>query len=61
MAVKGVLKELGYKYRTLSKQLATSHYAQRNEQFQIIFDLVCLMGLQSPIISIDCIAERYKN
>ena len=54
MAVKGVLKELGYKYRTLSKQLATGHYAQRNEQFQIIFDLVCLMSLQSPIISIDC-------
>ena len=52
--VKRILNELGYKYRQLSKQLATGSYAQRDTQFEIIFQLVLLMSLQSPVISIDC-------
>jgi|GEM_PF-6679030 hypothetical protein len=44
---KRLLKESGYGYR---KQLGT--YAQRNEQFAIITQLI--MSTQSPIISIDC-------
>lgn len=53
-SVKKILHELGYKYRKQSKQLATGSYAQRNEQFEIITNLVLLMSLKSPIISIDC-------
>ena len=52
--VKRILKGLGYKYRKLHKNLATGSYKQRNEQFQIIFDLILLVGLDVPIISIDC-------
>jgi hypothetical protein len=52
--VKRVLKELGYRYRKQSKQLATGSYASRNEQFQIICSLVLMMSLKSPVISIDC-------
>jgi hypothetical protein len=52
--VKRLLKELGYGYRTPSKQLATGYYPQRNKQFEIICSLVLLISLDSPIISIDC-------
>jgi hypothetical protein len=52
--VKALLKELGYGYRKQQKQVATGTYACRNEQFNIIFDLVLAMSLQSPVISIDC-------
>jgi hypothetical protein len=52
--VKRLLRELGYGLRKQSKQLATGHYAQRDEQFRIICSLVLLMGLQSPVLSIDC-------
>ncbi len=52
--VKRLLKELGYGYRKQSKQLATGNYAHRNEQFDIIFSLVLIMSLESPVLSIDC-------
>lgn len=52
--IKRLLKELGYKSRKMSKQLATGSYAQRDAQFTIIFNLVAIMSLESPIISIDC-------
>jgi Rhodopirellula transposase DDE domain len=52
--IKVHLNRLGYRYRQQSKQLATASYAQRNEQFLIIFNLVAIMSLDSPIISIDC-------
>ncbi len=53
-SVKRLLKELGYGYRKLSQQLATGAYANRNLQFEIITTLILMMGLESPIISIDC-------
>ncbi len=53
-SVKRLLQELGYGYRKQSKQLATGVYAQRNEQFNLITQLVLLMSTQSPIISMDC-------
>lgn len=52
--VKKLLKELKYRYRKLSKQLQTGVYKNRNEQFEIIMNLVLIMSLESPIISIDC-------
>lgn len=52
--VKRILKTLGYKYRKLSKNLATGHYGKRDEQFKVIFELVALMSLNTPILSIDC-------
>jgi len=52
--VKRLLRELGYGYRKQSKELATGSYAQRNEQFKIIFTLVLMMSLDSPVLSIDC-------
>lgn len=51
--VKRVLRDKGFKYRKLSKNLATGEYAQRDAQFRIIFDLVAIMSLDTPIISID--------
>lgn len=53
-AVKRFLKELGYGYRKPSKELATGSYADRNEQFKIIFNMVLVMNINSPMISIDC-------
>lgn len=53
-SVKNLLRELGYSYRKQSKQLATGSYAHRHEQFEIIANLVLLMSLKSPVISIDC-------
>jgi len=50
---KRLLKELGYGYRKQSKQLATGNYTQRNEQFAIITQIVLIMSIKSPIISID--------
>ncbi len=52
--VKRLLKTKGFQYRKLSKNIATGVYAKRNEQFKIIFHLVSIMSLNSPIISIDC-------
>jgi len=52
--VKGLLKELGYGYRTQVKQLATGSYEYRDEQFKIICSLVFIMSLKSPVLSIDC-------
>ena len=52
--VKRILKDQGYKYRKLSKTLATGQYAERDTQFKIIFNLVAMMSLDTPIISIDC-------
>lgn len=52
--IKRLLKELGYYYRKQSKQLATGSYARRDEQFRIICSMVLVMGLRSPVLSIDC-------
>lgn len=52
--VKRTLRAMGFRYRKLSKNLATDHYAQRDKQFKIIFHLVAIMSIDSPIISIDC-------
>lgn len=54
--IKRLLRELGYKYRKPSKVLPTGVYAQRDEQFKIIFQLMALLWLSEshPVISIDC-------
>lgn len=52
--VKRLLKRQGYCYRKQSKELSTGSYSQRNEQFKIIFFIVMIMSLESPILSIDC-------
>ena len=52
--VKRQLLALNYKYRQLSKQLPTGHYQQRDKQFSIIFSLVAIMSMNTPVISIDC-------
>lgn len=52
--IKKELKVLGYGFRKISKNLATGTYAKRNEQFAIIFYLVSIMSLKSPVLSIDC-------
>ena len=52
--VKRTLKDKGFKYRKQSKNLATGYYAKRDKQFQIIFNLIAIMSLDTPIISIDC-------
>lgn len=52
--VKRLLKQLGFRYRKLSKNLAINRYAQRESQFQIIFSLLLMMSLRTPILSIDC-------
>jgi hypothetical protein len=54
--VKRLLNELGYRYRKPCKVLSTGIYAQRDEQFQIIFQLMALLHLsgQNPVISMDC-------
>lgn len=52
--IKRELRTLGYKYRKIRKNLATGHYAHRDAQFEVIFNLVLIMSLQSPVLSIDC-------
>lgn len=52
--IKRVLKTMGYKYRKMRKNLATGTYARRNEQFEIIFQLVAIMSLKTPVLSMDC-------
>lgn len=52
--VKRILRDKDFKYRKLSKNLPIDHYARRDEQFRIIFHLVAIMSINSPIISIDC-------
>jgi hypothetical protein len=52
--VKRQLLAMNYKYRKLSKQLPTGRYIERDKQFKIIFTLVTIMGLHTPIISMDC-------
>jgi hypothetical protein len=64
--VKRLLRELGYGYRKQSKQLATGNYARRDDQFRIICSIVLMMGLQSPVLSIDCkkkerLGNLYRN
>lgn len=51
--IKKELKILGYRYRKISKNLATGSYANRNAQFEIIFNIVLIMSLESPVLSID--------
>jgi Rhodopirellula transposase DDE domain len=52
--VKRQLAAMGFKYRKLRKDLATGQYAHRETQFKVIFTLIAVMSLQSPIISMDC-------
>lgn len=52
--VKRLLATLGFRYRKQSKTLATGSSIHREAQFKIIFDLVAIIGLNCPIISIDC-------
>jgi Rhodopirellula transposase DDE domain len=52
--IKRELRDLGYKYRKIRKTLATGVYEQRDAQFQILFNLVLIMSLKSPVLSIDC-------
>ena len=52
--VKRLLKELGYSYRKMSKTTATGVSPHRDQQFNIITNLILAMSLKSPIISIDC-------
>ena len=52
--IKCELHKLGYRYRKIRKTLATGSYEHRDAQFKIIFDLVCIMSLKSPVLSIDC-------
>lgn len=54
--IKRLLRELGYRYRKQSKQLATGTYdpALRDQQFRIICSVVLMMSVGSPVLSIDC-------
>lgn len=52
--VKRFLTSLGFRYRKQSKTLATGSSIHREAQFKIIFDLVAIVSLNCPIISIDC-------
>ena len=52
--IKRQLISMNFKYRKLSKQLPTGKCQDRDIQFKIIFGLVAMMSLKSPIISIDC-------
>lgn len=52
--IKRMLREMGFGYRKLSKNLATGSYANRNKQFELIFQLVLMFSLECPIIAIDC-------
>lgn len=45
---------MNFKYRKRSKSLPTGQYPGRDKQFKLLFSLVALMGLQTPILSIDC-------
>ena len=52
--VKRVLKAKGFRFRKLSKNLPIGGFSQRDLQFRLIFELVGLMSITSPVISIDC-------
>lgn len=52
--VKRQLRTMGFKYRKMSKSMATGAYENRNRQFNIIFTLVAIRSAQTPVISIDC-------
>ena len=52
--MKRLLKTMGFKYRKLSKTLTTGHSIHRDAQFRIIFELVTIMSIDSPILSMDC-------
>lgn len=52
--IKRELLALGYKHRKIRKTLATGSYENRDAQFEIIFHLVLIMCVKSPVLSIDC-------
>lgn len=52
--VKRTLVRMNFKYRKMSKTLATGSYSDRDKQFKIIFTLVAIMSLDTPLLSIDC-------
>jgi hypothetical protein len=52
--IRQTVTRLGYRYRSIKKDLPTNTYPRRDEQFKIIFDLVALISLQNPLLSLDC-------
>lgn len=52
--IKRKLLSMGFKYRKLQKSRATGICQDRNAQFGIICNIILMMSLKSPIISIDC-------
>lgn len=52
--IKRKLRELGFKYRKMSKNKATGTCAERDLQFKIICHILLLRCLKCPLLSIDC-------
>jgi Rhodopirellula transposase DDE domain len=52
--IKRELRELGYRFRKMSKSMATGSFGKRDEQFDLIFYLVSVVSLNTPVISMDC-------
>lgn len=52
--IRQIVARLGYRYRSIKKDLATGSYSRRDEQFKIIFAMVALISLRNPILSLDC-------
>jgi hypothetical protein len=48
------LRYLGYRFRKISKNKATGSFEMRSKQFEVIFYLVAVVSLNTPIISMDC-------
>jgi hypothetical protein len=53
-SIRQMLGRLGYRYRSIQKELATGKCDEREAQFQFIFEMVAAQSLQTPILSIDC-------
>lgn len=52
--IKRELLSLGFKYRKMSKNIATGECAERDLQFKMICKIVLMMCLKCPLLSIDC-------
>jgi hypothetical protein len=52
--VKRQLRALNFQYRKLGKNLAIGKYNDRDKQFKVIFGLVAVLSLQTPVLIIDC-------
>jgi hypothetical protein len=53
-SIRQLLSQLGYRYRSIQKELATGKCDEREEPFQLIFEMVANQSLQTPVLSIDC-------